>query len=135
MLTRVLRSPEISAMLKSTSIGLSAVLAFGLLATPVYAHPTLKSANPPAEGTAAAPKELRLNFSEGVILRFSSVELKDQAGKRIATGKLATDASDRKQLIVPLQNPLTVGTYTVKWNVVSVDTHRVTGSYTFKVGR
>jgi methionine-rich copper-binding protein CopC len=42
---------------------------------------------------------------------------------------------DQKQLIVPLQSPLAVGTYTVKWNVVSVDTHRVSGTYSFKVGR
>jgi len=40
---------------------------------------------------------------------------------------------DQKQLIVPLQDPLPAGTYTVTWNVVSVDTHRVNGTYSFKV--
>jgi len=58
-------------------------------------------------------------------LKFSSVELKDQAGKILTTGKLAADAKDHKQPIVPPQEPLAAGTYTVKWNVVSVDTHRV----------
>ena len=72
-------------------------------------------------------------FSEGVIVKFSSVELKDQAGKKIATGKLVIDPKDQKQLIVPLQDPLPAGTYTVTWNVVSVDTHRVNGTYSFKV--
>jgi len=122
-------------MLTKTSMGLLAVLAVSLLASSVEAHPTLKSATPPAESTAAAPTEIRLSFSEGVIVKLSSVELKDQTGKKIATGKLANDPKDQKQLIVPLQGALTVGTYTVTWNVVSVDTHRVNGMYSFKVDR
>jgi len=106
------------------------------MATAANAHPTLKSAVPPAEGAAAsAPTEIKLNFSEGVVSKFSSVELKDQRGKSIATGKVATNPNDQKQLVVPLQAPLRAGTYTVKWNIVSVDTHRANGSYSFKVGR
>jgi len=122
-------------MLTKTSMGLLAVLAVSLLASSVEAHPTLKSATPPAESTAAAPTEIRLSFSEGVIVKLSSVELKDQTGKKIVTGKLANDPKDQKQLIVPLQGALTVGTYTVTWNVVSVDTHHVNGMYSFKVDR
>ena len=122
-------------MLTKTSMALLAVLAVSLLASSVEAHPTLKSATPPAESTAAAPTEIRLSFSEGVIVKLSSVELKDQTGKKIVTGKLANDPKDQKQLIVPLQGPLTVGTYTVTWNVVSVDTHHVNGMYSFKVDR
>jgi methionine-rich copper-binding protein CopC len=79
------------------------------------------------------PTEIRLTFNEGVIAKFSSAEVKDQAGTEIATGRLATDPKDQKQLIVPLQDPLTPGTYTVNWNVVSVDTHRMNGTYSFKV--
>jgi methionine-rich copper-binding protein CopC len=112
------------------------LVAAGLAVTSADAHPTLKSASPPAEGPAAsAPTEIRLNFSEGVISKFSSVELKDQAGKSIATGKVATNQKDDKQLVVPLQAPLQAGSYTIKWNIVSVDTHRVSGTYAFKVGR
>ena len=122
-------------MSKRTSLAVFALLAACTMATSVNAHPTLKAASPPANGTAAAPAEIRLSFSERVILKFSSVELKDQAGKMIATGKLATDPKDQKQLVVPLEAPLKAGTYSVKWNVVSVDTHRVNGSYSFKVDR
>jgi methionine-rich copper-binding protein CopC len=122
-------------MLTKTSMALLAVLAVSLLASSVEAHPTLKSATPPAESTATAPTEIRLSFSEGVIVKLSSVELKDQTGKKIVTGKLANDPKDQKQLIVPLEGPLMVGTYTVTWNVVSVDTHHVNGMYSFKVDR
>jgi methionine-rich copper-binding protein CopC len=121
-------------MSKATSMALLALFAATMLATAVDAHPTLKSANPAAESTAAAPMEIRLTFSEGVIAKFSSAEVKDQSGKKITTGKVTTDPKDQKQLIVALLAPLSEGTYTVNWNVVSVDTHRVTGAYSFKVG-
>ncbi len=121
-------------MLKTTSTAAIALFAASLIATSAYAHPTLKSANPPVEGTATAPTtEIRLNFSEAVISKFSSVELRDLSGMKIATGKVATDAKDEKQLIVTLQAPLQAGAYTVKWTVVTADTHRVNGMYSFKV--
>jgi methionine-rich copper-binding protein CopC len=122
-------------MSKTTSTVILALFAVSILGTAADAHPTLKAATPAAESTAAAPKEIRLTFSEMVIAKFSSAELKDHAGRPIATGKLTTGPMDQKQLIVPLQSPLTVSAYTVKWNVVSVDTHRVSGAYSFKVGR
>jgi methionine-rich copper-binding protein CopC len=124
-----------SEMLKRTSTAVFALFAASLLAQSADAHPMLKAANPPAEGVAVSePTEIKLTFSEGVISKFSSVELKDQGGKKIATGKVATNPRDPKELVVTLQAPLKAGTYTVKWNVVSVDTHRVYGTYSFKVG-
>jgi len=81
-----------------------------LIATSAHAHPTLKSASPPVDGTAAAPTEIRVSFSEAVTSKFSSVELQDQSGMKIATGKVATDARDEKQLVVSLLAPLKAGT-------------------------
>jgi len=121
-------------MVKKTSTAVIALFAASLIVTSAYAHPTLKSANPPVDGTANAPlTELRLNFSEAIVLNFSSVELQDQGGMKIVTGKIATDAKDGKQLIVPLQAPLKAGKYTVKWTIVSADTHRMNGTYSFNV--
>jgi methionine-rich copper-binding protein CopC len=121
-------------MMKKISTAAAALIAAGLMVAAANAHPTLKSASPEAGGTVtASPTEIRLSFSEGVIPKFSKVEVQDQGGKGIATGKVATDPKDQKQLIVPLEKPLQAGTYTVKWKVVSVDTHRVDGSYSFTV--
>jgi len=125
---------ERRAMLKKTSTAVITLFAASLIATSAYAHPTLKWASPPVDGTAtAAPTEIRLNFSEAVILKFSSVELRDQSGMQVATGKFAIDSKDEKQLIVPLRAPLKAGKYTVKWVAVAADTHRVNGTYSFKV--
>jgi methionine-rich copper-binding protein CopC len=84
----------------SALIGLSAAT---LLGTFAHAHATLTSSNPQANASAAsAPTELRLNFSEGVIAKFSGVDLKDESGKPIATGAATVDPKDKKQELSPI---------------------------------
>ena len=110
------------------TMGTIAVLAISLLATSANAHPKLISASPSADvASKVSPTEIKLNFSEGVIAKFSGLELKDEAGKTIATGAPVSDPKDQKQLVVPLPAPLTAGHYTVTWHAVSEDTHRVKG--------
>ena len=119
-----------------TTISTLAVLAIGLLAGSANAHPKLTSASPAADvSSKISPTEIRLNFSEGVIAKFSGLELKDEVGKPIATGVPANDPKDQKQLIVPLPAPLKAGHYTVNWHAVSEDTHRVKGEYSFGIDR
>src|ERR1700704_1315663 len=116
------------------AIGTLAVLAIGLLATSANAHPKLNSVSPaPDVSSKVSPTEIKLNFSEGVIAKFSGIELKDEAGKTIATGVPVNDPKDQKQLVVPA--PLKAGHYTVTWHAVSEDTHRVKGEYSFGVDR
>jgi copper resistance protein C len=80
-----------------------------------------------------SPKQIKITFTEAVIPQFSGAEVKDQAGKAIATGKATVDPANRKQLVVPVNEPLPPGDYTVEWHAVSDDTHRVKGSYSFSV--
>jgi methionine-rich copper-binding protein CopC len=97
------------AMLNRTSMAVFALFAASVM-TSVNAHPTLKSANPPAEGASvSAPTEIKLNFSEGVISKFSSAELQDRSAMKIATGMVATNPKGQKELVVPLQAPLCHG--------------------------
>ena len=118
------------------AIGILAVLATGALATSADAHPKLKSVSPAADvSSKVSPTEIKLTFSEGVIAKFSGLELKDEAGKAIATGVPINDPGDRRQLVVPLPASLTAGHYKVTWHAVSEDTHRVKGEYSFGVDR
>jgi methionine-rich copper-binding protein CopC len=118
------------------TIGILAVLAISLLATSAHAHPKLTSTNPATDvSSKVSPTEIKLNFSEGVIAKFSGIELKDEAGKTIATGVPVNDPKDQKQLVVPVPAPLKAGHYTVTWHAVSEDTHRVKGEYSFGVDR
>jgi copper resistance protein C len=117
-----------------TTVGTLAVLAISLLATSAYAHPELESASPaPDVSSKVSPAEIKLNFSEYVIAKFSGVEIKNENGKAIPAGVPVTDPKDRKQLVVPLPVPLAAGHYTVTWHAVSEDTHRVKGEYSFEV--
>ncbi len=114
------------------SIGTFAILTVIFLAGPAFAHPKLESASPaPDVSVVTSPKEIRLNFSEGIIAKFSGVELKDEGGRIVTTGEPVTDS--KKQLVVPVSTPLAPGRYTVSWHAVSEDTHKVNGDYSFRV--
>ncbi|WGS00112.1 copper homeostasis periplasmic binding protein CopC [Bradyrhizobium sp. ISRA443] len=118
------------------SVGALALAMIGVMTLPACAHPLLKSASPAAnDRSTSSPSQIELNFSEGVIAKFSGLELKDDQGKTVATGAATTDPKDKKHLIVPVSAPLAQGHYTVNWHAVSEDTHRVQGQYTFSVGR
>ena len=80
------------------TIGTLAILAISLLATSANAHPKLTSASPAADvSSKVSPTEIKLNFSEGVIAKFSGVEIKNESGKTIPTGVPVIDPKDQKQ--------------------------------------
>ncbi|NBA95945.1 copper homeostasis periplasmic binding protein CopC [Pseudomonas sp. R5(2019)] len=109
------------------------LLASFATAESALAHAHLKSEAPAADSTVVAPAEVRLNFSEGIEEKFSKVTL-TRNGEAIAVKSVTTDASDKKVLIVTPEQPLAAGDYEVKWEVLSVDTHKSDGRYGFKVG-
>jgi copper resistance protein C len=119
---------------KMTSMAAVTMIAASLFGSAANAHPELQSAQP-AVGAAitTSPMQIRITFNENVIPKFSGVEVKDQTGKVISTGNAATDAANKKLLIVPLKEQLPPGDYKVEWHAVSDDTHRVKGSYPFSV--
>jgi methionine-rich copper-binding protein CopC len=120
-------------MKKMTSMAAIAMLASVLCGTAAYAHPELQSAEPAAGAATASPKQIRITFNENVMAQFSGAEVKDQSGKMIATGKATVDPANKKQLVVPVNEPLSPGYYKVEWHAVSDDTHRVKGNYSFSV--
>ena len=123
-------------MSKMISVAAVAVFAASLFGDAAYAHPQLQSADPaPGTSTTTSPKQIRIAFNENVIPKMSGVEVKDQTGKVIATGKAATDPANKKLLVVPISEQLSPGDYKVEWHAVSDDTHRVKGSFSFSVTR
>ena len=96
------------------------------------AHAFLVKAEPAVGSSGNAPKTLRLDFSEAVELRFSGIEVERMPGDSIAAQDFRHAANDGKALLVDLP-PLSVGAYRVKWHVVSVDSHRTEGEFTFTV--
>ena len=108
-----------------------------LLAAPgaALAHAMLDHAMPPVGSSqAAAPREVVLTFTEDLEPAFSTIEVRSESGASVSSGKAQVDAKQRTQLRVPLK-PLSPGTYKVVWRVLSVDTHRTQGDFTFRVGQ
>jgi len=105
----------------------------GMAPAAALAHAFLNQAAPPVGGTVpASPKEIRLTFSEGIEPRFSGIDLATDDGRTVATGAAAVDPTNDKQLVLAVP-PLVPGRYRVHWHVVSVDTHRTEGEYSFVV--
>ncbi|HLF59132.1 MAG TPA: copper resistance protein CopC [Alphaproteobacteria bacterium] len=114
--------------------GLAAMLAWGPV-RPASAHAFLDRAEPAVGSTvAAAPKSVRLWFSERLEPAFSSVHVENAAGEDVDRGDLAVDPHDRTVIGVSLK-PIPPGTYKVRWRAVSVDGHATEGDFVFTVGR
>ena len=109
------------------------MVAIGMAPAAALAHAFLNQAIPPVGGTVpASPKEIRLTFSEGIEQHFSGIDLATGEGRTVATGAAVVDPANDKQLVLVLP-PLAPGRYRVRWHVVSVDTHRTEGEYSFAV--
>jgi copper resistance protein C len=101
--------------------------------TAVFAHAMLDHAMPPVGSSqAAAPRDVTLTFTEDLEPAFSTIEVRSASGAVVSSGN-AQLGKQHTQLRVPLK-ALPPGTYKVIWRVLSVDTHRTQGDFTFKVG-
>ena len=66
--------------MRTNILKIAASLAFALAATSAFAHAQLEKATPPVGGTVASASEIRLEFSEGVELKFTKVTLTGPGG-------------------------------------------------------
>ena len=104
------------------------------VAPAALAHAHLKHQYPAADANVtAAPQALTLNFSEGIEPKFSGVTVTGDTKNIVKLGQVKRAENDKTQLIVPLEQALVPGTYSVDWHVVSVDGHKTKGSYHFSV--
>lgn len=101
---------------------------------PAFAHAFLDRAIPSVGGTVGgSPREIRLFFTQGVVTAFSHVHVVSDAGVAIPVSKPVNDPSDKAIMIVRLGRALGAGSYSVTWQVVSVDSHTTQGTFSFTV--
>lgn len=102
-------------------------------AVPVSAHAALTGSDP-QQGSVVqtAPDQVSLTFSEKVAVSDGSVRVYDPKGKEADTGEI-TDLGGNSYA-VGLHSGLPDGTFTVTYQVVSADSHPVSGAFTFSVG-
>jgi copper transport protein len=99
-----------------------------------YAHAEIQASSP---GVGAVfrwtrPAEIRLTFSQEVILDQTTVTLYTRQFQSLALPALQQDPSDLTTVFVTLPS-LADGTYTVDWKTLSVDEHSLQGAYDFTV--
>jgi methionine-rich copper-binding protein CopC len=109
-----------------------ALLALLLANAAAWAH-AYPAASVPNDGATVreSPREMRIQFTEGIELAFSQVTVKSAKGEVVSQGKLRQLASDT--LAIDLK-PLRPGNYTAEWQVLSVDTHVTEGVLHFTLG-
>jgi copper transport protein len=134
--------------MKAVRRGLACVLiALGVTAAgagPAPAHATLESSTPRAGshvlGNGSADVQGRsprvaLRFSEAVkIVNRADVTIVDGRGVRVDSGTPRTAPGDARQVVIPLRGPLVPSSYTVRYRVVSADSHAAAQAFVFAVG-
>lgn len=109
-------------------------LLLAAIAPAAHAHAVLEQASP-ADGAVVTspPEQLSLRFSESVEPKFSKIELVAAASGAVRTGAAVVDSDDHRVLRLQVPSPLGPGRYTVKWRVVTRDTHSTSGVFAFEV--
>lgn len=108
-------------------------LTLGLWPLAASAHTHLEKSQPEKDAVLSeAPHQVKLVFSGRIETDYSKIEVTDAAGKRVNEEKV-TGGSDQHELDTDLTGDLKPGVYTVKWNVISGDGHRVKGEFGFTV--
>jgi methionine-rich copper-binding protein CopC len=119
-------------MSRSIRIFALAGLAAGAAYTQAFAHAHLSTSAPAAKSSVASPSELDLTFTEGLNLKFSGIKVAGPGDKEVKLGD-AMLMNDDKVLMVPVSGKLEPGAYKVEWHVLSIDGHKMNGSFGFTV--
>ena len=109
-------------------LSLLAMAFFGSVAA--HAHAMLDHASPIVGSTVPTAREVALTFSQNLEAAFSSIQVTNANGARVDQGKPQVSGNTMR---VGLKI-LSPGTYRVRWQALSVDTHKTEGSFTFTVG-
>jgi methionine-rich copper-binding protein CopC len=109
------------------------IIAFILiLPSAVFSHVDLREKSPPEDAILETPPEkVVISFFGSIEPTFSKIEVFNLKGDKVS---LKSHVSENGSVMeVSFSKKLIPGAYTVKWLCVSIDGHKVKGSYTFTV--
>ncbi len=110
-----------------------ALMASLTLPMPVFAHAIMVKSQPVVDSTVAeSPKQVDVWFNDKVGSEYKALAVIDSAGKRVDNKDAAQETFDQSHLYVTVPQ-LPPGTYNVRYRVVSLDTHIVTGKFKFTI--
>lgn len=107
----------------------------GVIAWPnlAAAHAKILGADPAKNAVLATPpKAVNLMFAKALEPKFSAIRVLDSSGKQVDKGNTTVTGDGHNEMNVELPT-LPAGVYTVQWNIVSLDGHKMKGDYTFTI--
>ena len=117
--------------MRHSSLAAAIVLLLAFATGTAQAHALLDHAEPRVGNTVAKlPAEVSLWFTQNIEPAFSGITVTNAAGERVDTGKARVSGS---QMSISLRAGGT-GSYRVNWRVLSVDSHKSEGNFSFQVG-
>jgi methionine-rich copper-binding protein CopC len=103
-----------------------------MASAPAAMHLRLVKAEPAADTTVtAAPREIRLFFSQEPEIRATKVTVTDAASTEVTVATAKADAKDGKIVIALITGAVAPGNYTVTWRTMAKDGHAVNGTFHF----
>lgn len=97
------------------------------------AHAILVKSQPAKdEEVTVAPKQIDLWFNDPVRSQYKALAVIDSEGKRVDKRDVEQSLTDGSHIYATVED-LAPGTYTIRYRVVSQDTHIVTGKFQFTV--
>ncbi len=104
-----------------------------VFSAPLFAHAIMVRSQPAKDATLTeSPKQVDVWFNDKVGSEHKALAVIDSKGNRLDNQDVTQETFDASHLYSTLQ-PLVPGTYTVRYRVVSADTHIVTGKFQFSV--
>lgn len=136
-LRRLRPPPAAASIVRMRRLLLLALVACGALVTfsaTALGHAYVVRTDPAADAKLPAPPStISITFSEGVkVLNPDDVDVVDGSGANVA--QTVGDQSDKRTLLIPLKAGIGEGTYTVRYQVLSEDSHVIRGILRFGVG-
>jgi copper resistance protein C len=110
-----------------------AVIAILALPLPVFAHAIMVKSQPVADSTIAeSPKQVDVWFNDKVGSEYKALAVINSKGNRVDNKDATQETFDQSHLYTTVTD-LPPDTYTVRYRVVSLDTHIVTGKFKFTI--
>ena len=120
---------------RSTVLAVVVLSAVAIVARPTLAlaHAELIGASPAKGATVAAPRELRLTFSEKLEIPLTRITMIAAGKDTVKLGVITADPKSDGTIIVPVVGTVRAATYTISWRTAGGDGHAMKGSYVFRV--
>ncbi|MBV6760611.1 copper resistance CopC family protein [Rhodococcus opacus] len=108
-------------------VAMGALLLLGM--SPAQAHSELESSNPAADSVMDyAPAGVELVFNQKISDQFANVTVTAPDGTQVGDPKPTVEG---ERALLPIQDGIPSGQYTVGYRVISEDGHPITGSFSF----